>query len=316
MFNDRNPLRDLDLSGIEPISPTGGSRRSTSSIGGSLFAGQGSNVVEDVDPDSARAVSITVTSSVLHCTIDWLSIRQVGDSAISSDIMPRFAKLIDCSDAQVRTSILPILLRYINTSFANHDEGAAVLKLVLSSLKANGSNEVDNDIVKCAVSRWLVSRDEYPLRVATATVVHAIRSTEICADDDESLLECVGEGTRGILLTIMTDRRGSLHLARVLQAEPEESLFREQLAKALSLHAPKSKQLLSVLNELNPKLLGGTDVVEPNESVVVEDRESSVDGEQELEVEEAEKTRISSRSSGGENTDVNMMSTVQVDMRQ
>ena len=319
-FTDQNPLRELDLSGIEPISPTG--RRSASSIGGSFFTGpEVSNIVEDVDPDSTRAVSITVLQSVINCTIDWLSIRQVGDSAISSDIMPRFAKLMECSDPQVRTSILPMLLRYINTSLANHDEDTAVLKLVLSSLKANESNKVDNDVVRCAVTRWLVLRDEYSLRVVVATVVHAVRSTTFCADDDETLLECVGENTRDILLTIMADRRGSLHMARVLQAEPRESSFREQLIQALSLHAPKSKQLLSVLSELNPNSLGGKKD-EPNDLAIVENREghvSSGDGE-ELEVEEAEKTKISTRSSpvsvDEENAHVNVMNTVQHDMRQ
>ena len=277
LLGQDSTLRDLDLSLISgtespacsPIADAPPRRKvnrvsspSSAMLSDSIFTSeeQSFHVYQERSKFAAtRATAVTVISSVLITFSEWLSVRGIGDSTVSDQVL-KWCRVLKSSDHTVRKALLPTFCRISYICLKNDGDATFFIEVVLS-MNDGELNENDEEIISIFMASISSSREDHVLKAVIATTVHATCSIIQKLETDEKgsnasllLLDKVGVCMSKVLMAIFKESRSSLQLAQYLLDVPEggvESTVRADLFNELNHHSPKTDALAKILSRWN-----------------------------------------------------------------
>ncbi|KAL3788032.1 hypothetical protein HJC23_008376 [Cyclotella cryptica] len=273
LIGQNNTLRDLDISGISgvdspmnsPISTHAPRRRSSRyssfqhmslRLSDATLPECGSyNVYQEHSKFTCTiAAAVSCIRSVVLIFAEWLSICRVCDTSIMSYPV-KWCEVLKSSDENVRKALLPIFSR-VALLCLTISGNSAMLDEILAYVQDADLPRAEQRILS-SFSCGLVSlQGQEKCEVAIASIVRAICSSfqqfELNGDEPtipSSILARMTPGIKAILLSLLSDNRGSLILAQHLQDDTIANPLKAKLLEEVATHAPKSAALNKILRQ-------------------------------------------------------------------
>lgn len=264
-----NILCDLNLSGISEIDspicspgsvPTRSTFRNSSfprlSLGlGNTPVERGSfNVYQDhIKHHNIVRAAVLSMRSVMLMIADWFYIYRTSHAILTNNLV-NWCQVIRCSDDTIRQALLPLFARVALLSLSHYRE-SLLLNEVLAFLEDDKLTRDEEQTMASFICRGLISMKHDSIKIGIASIVKILCSNnqkyvldEVEANDTLPILEWISPGIKSIIMSLLSDNRGSLVLADHLVNDTTVSV-KADLLKEICTHATKTSALNKILKD-------------------------------------------------------------------